>query len=435
MANEVSTLNGLYKQRYADKVAKLVPDHVKLYNAVKFETSKKVGDSYNEPVILSLESGFTYGGEDGGLFDLEDAKEFKMKNAKVKARELVLRSAISIGALFRSQSGEQSIEKAMDLMVGNMLKSMYHRLEVQMFYGQSGLGKTTDAQAPGKIDLVGGNTVIAIDPSEWAAGIWNGTTNAALNIVMDGSVILDGVTSLPKKYVIAGYSLSDKSVTITGDVTGELTGTVLDLYFNTAVDKDNNKNEFIGVHAISEEDQLLFSIPNASEPLFQGTVHEVGDSITSAVLSQGQIEIGISKMVEKGLMQEEVSVYVNPKQWDDLLSEQDAKRRPDSSYSTAKAQSGSREIEFFGQNGTIKIKASTFVKEGYAYILCEKDLKRIGSTEVTFKRPDGEEFFKLLENKHGVEMRCMTDQALFTARPSSICQLKYIDADAAPAQP
>ena len=77
----------------------------------------------------------------------------------------------------------------------------------------------------------------------------------------------------------------------------------------------------------------------------------------------------------------------------------------------------------------IKIKASTFVKQGNAYIIVEKDLKRIGSTEVTFKRPDGEEFFKLLENKHGVEMRCMTDQALFTSRPSSICQLRFIKAE------
>jgi hypothetical protein len=142
MANEVSTLNGLYKERYADKVKDLVPDHVKLYNAVKFDQSKKLGGAYNEPVILSLESGFTYGNEEGNLFDLEEAKEFKMKNASVKARELVLRSAISIAALNRSASGEQSIDKAMDLMVGNMLKSIYHRLEVQMFYGQAGLGKS-----------------------------------------------------------------------------------------------------------------------------------------------------------------------------------------------------------------------------------------------------------------------------------------------------
>jgi hypothetical protein len=74
----------------------------------------------------------------------------------------------------------------------------------------------------------------------------------------------------------------------------------------------------------------------------------------------------------------------------------------------------------------IKVIASTFVKEGYAYLICEKDLKRIGSTEVTFKRPDGEEYLELLEGKHGMEMRAYTDQALFTARPASICVLQNI---------
>ena len=59
MANEVATLNGLYKDRYADKVKQLVPDHVKLYNAVSFDQSKSLGGEYVEPVILSLESGFT----------------------------------------------------------------------------------------------------------------------------------------------------------------------------------------------------------------------------------------------------------------------------------------------------------------------------------------------------------------------------------------
>jgi len=425
MANEVATLNGLYKDRYADKVQDLVPDHIKLYNAVKFNESKKMGNSYNEPVILSLESGFTYGGEDGNLFDLEDAKEFKMKNASIKARELVLRSAISIAALNRSASGEQSIEKAMDLMVGNMLKSIYHRLEVQMFYGQSGLGDSKTAAS--SIVESGGNTTILIQDSEWAAGIWNGTTNSTVNLIVNGSVVLD--TGIPKKFIVAGYSLADKSVSLVGTLitAGDVADTdAVSIYFNTSIDAAAAKKEFLGVHAISQEATNLFGIANASEPLFQGSIVDVGTVGVPVVLSQPKVEEGISAMVEKGLMEEEVCVYVNPKQWDDLLAEQVSKRSFDSSYSSSKAQSGSREIEFFGQNGTIKIKASTFVKQGYAYIICEKDLKRIGSTEVTFKRPDGEEFFKLLEGKHGVEMRCMTDQALFTSRPASICQLRYI---------
>lgn len=421
MANEVSTLNGLFKERYADKVKQLVPDHVKLYNAVKFDTSKKIGDSYNEPVILSLESGFTYGGEEGSLFDLNDVKEFKMRKASIKARELVLRSAISIGALSRSGSDKQSIEKAMDLMVGNMLKSVYHRLEVQMFYGQSGI-----AACEGTVTLSGVDSVVQIADSEWAAGVWNGTSNAEIEIY-------DSAAPFAKRgtYVIKGYSLADKTVTVEGDATadGIAAGDVIHFKGAAGVTGDV-KNEFLGVHGIATESSSLFGIANASEPLFQGSLVDVGTQATPTVLSFAKIEEGIAKMVEKGLMEEEVSCYVNPKQWNDLLTEIDAKRRYDSSYSPSKQENGTREIMFHGQNGNIKVIASTFVKEGYSYLICEKDLKRIGSEEVTFKRPDGEEYLELLENKHGIEMRCYTDQALFTARPASLCVLRYIKADA-----
>ena len=421
--NSVSTLNGLFKERYADKVAQLVPDHIKLYNAINYDESKKLGDTYNEPVILSLESGFTYGGAEGNLFDLNDVKEFRMRKATIKARELVLRSAISIGALSRSGSEPQSIEKAMDLMVGNMLKSMYHRLEVQMFYGQSGLGEVaadSGASAASK--------TIQIKVSEWAAGIWNGTNRHEIEIFAPDNSAKRGV------YVIDGYSLDAKTLTISKPDSSTIgVDEILEddvVYFKGA-NTLTERCEFLGVDGIATETTNLFGIANAGEPLFQGSVVNVGTDAdaNAAVLSFAKIEEGISRMVEKGLMEEEVSVYVNTKQWDDLLTEQDAKRSYDESYSSSKLEAGSRELVFYGQNGTIRIKPTTFVKQGDAFIVCEKDFKRIGSTDVTFKRPDGEDYLELLEGKHGVEMRAYTDQALFTARPAAICKLQFIKAE------
>ena len=155
-------------------------------------------------------------------------------------------------------------------------------------------------------------------------------------------------------------------------------------------------------------------------------------SIPPAVLSFDKIEEAIARAVEKGLGEEEVSVLVNTKSWNDLLVDLAGKRRYDSSYSEATLKQGSREIEFYGQNGVIKIIPSTFVKEGFAYAMCEKELVRVGSTDITFDPPGYEgEFFKLLENANGYEMRCYSDQALFTARPSCITQLRYIKNNAA----
>lgn len=52
-ANTIATLNGLFKQTYADKLEKLIPDGVKLYKMIPFVAKEKqLGNRYNQPVIL-----------------------------------------------------------------------------------------------------------------------------------------------------------------------------------------------------------------------------------------------------------------------------------------------------------------------------------------------------------------------------------------------
>jgi hypothetical protein len=52
-ANDVSTLNGLFKETYADKIENLIPDGVKLMPAIKFiSKEKQPGNNFHMPVIL-----------------------------------------------------------------------------------------------------------------------------------------------------------------------------------------------------------------------------------------------------------------------------------------------------------------------------------------------------------------------------------------------
>lgn len=410
-AGVVGTLNGLYKEQYADKVKDLVPDHTKMVQAIPFGKSDKLGANYNEPVILGLEGGITYGGSEGDAFALNDVISFPMRSATIKGHEMVLRSGMSIGAISRSIN-TGAIERAMDLLLGNMLKSVYHRLEIQICYGQSGLGT---------VGSLTGTTQINVDESEWAAGIWNGTTKSKIQI-FDASL-----STLRGTFTIAGYSLKDRAVTTSEDlvVAGVIATDVI--FFQGAYEAAVGPKEFKGIHSIATERTNLFGIPNANEPLFQGSIVDVGASaVAPAVLSFEKIEDGISAMVEKGLGEEEVSCYVNPKSWKNLLTEQDAKRVFDSSYKK-EAEAGHTSLKFYGQNGIIKVISSTFVKEGFAYLCVEKDLRRVGSSDVDFKLPGrSDEYFKLMENHNGVEIRCYTDQALFTARPSSLTVLQFI---------
>ena len=81
-------------------------------------------------------------------------------------------------------------------------------------------------------------------------------------------------------------------------------------------------------------------------------------------------------------------------------------------------ENGAKTIKFHSQNGMVEIVPSIFVKEGMAFVLCKEDWVRVGSTDITFKRPDrGDEFFRDLTDHMGYELRAYTDQALFCARP------------------
>lgn len=411
--NGASPLNGLFKEIY-NELKDLVPANTKMADMVPFAPGdKELGAAYNEPVVLGLEGGVTYGGSDGEAFALRTPSSFTLKNARVKSVEMVLRSAISTAAASRSQNSNGAFERGIKLLTGNMLKSMYHRLEVSMLYGQKGIGVIESSS------LVSGNTVVKIADQEWAAGIWVGTTKHKVDIVSD-----DITSVVSAELTILGYNIEAKTITLQGDQTADALADN-NVFFSGAF--DGAHKDMLGLHSIAERRGTLFEISNVNEPLFQGNIVDVGTSSTAAKLSFAKVEEAVARAVEKGLGDEQMTVMVNVNSWNDLLTEQTAKRRYDSSYSDAKIKEGARAIEFEGQAGSIKIIPSTYVKEGYAYAFCEKDLIRIGSSDITFDPKGYEgEFFRLLDNHSGYEIRAYSDQALFSSRPSCITILRYI---------
>ena len=417
--NGASALNGLFKEIY-NQLKDLVPANTKMADMVPFAPGdKELGAAYNEPVVLGLEGGITYGGSDGEAFALRTPSSFTLKNARVKSVEMVLRSAISTAVASRSQNSNGAFERGIKLLTGNMMKSMYHRLEVSMIYGQKGIGVVESAA------LVSGNTAVKIEDQEWAAGIWVGTTKHKVDVFasdLTGSAVVSEVT-------IVGYDIEAKTVTLAGDLTASLAAGQ-NIFFSGSYAGSGSHKDMLGLHSIAERRGSLFEIDNTNEPLFQGNIVDVGSSSTAAKLSFAKVEEAVARAVEKGLGEEQMTVMVNVNSWNDLLTEQTAKRRYDSSYSSAKVKEGARAIEFEGQAGSIKIIPSTYVKEGYAYAFCEKDLIRIGSSDITFDPKGYEgEFFRLLDNHSGYEIRAYSDQALFSSRPSCITVMRYIKND------
>jgi len=393
-SGSVGTLNGLFKEAYADKLELLIPDGVKLLNRIKFMgKDKQPGNLYHQPVILGLEHGVTFAGSDEDAFNLNVPVAGQIKDAQVKGNPLVLRSLLGYVAASRAAlGGSKAFMDATKFLVANMLRSVAKKLEIELLYGQVGYGVVSTAVT----------TVVTITTAEWAPGIWAGAEGMPIEI-RDTT----GATSRGE-FTIASVDMDLRTITLTASA--QAAGVVAtDVIWH----KGAYGNEFAGIHKIITNTSTLFNIDANRYNMWKGNTFTSG----GAALSFNKLQLAVTRAVEKGL-DGKVLVMVNPKAWANMLNDQAALRRYDSSYSPVKVENGGRSILFHGQNGEMEIEPSIYVKEGYAYMLSIEDWVRVGSTDVTFKRPgQGEEFFRDLENSAAYELRLYTDQACFCNAP------------------
>lgn len=390
--NILNALDGFFKEIYTTKgVADLIPDGVKLLSMIPFAKKEAtIGRAYHQPVILGHEHGVTFAGPNDDAYDLNAAIPGQVKDAVVQGTQLVLRSVMGFTSASRAaEGGSKAFQNATKFLVANMLRSITKKLEIEMLYGQVGYATLAAALS---------STVIAIPDAQWAPGIWAGSENMPIDIrdSSGGNSRLRTVVSVD----FAAHTITvDSAVVLAND----------DVIYH----KGAYGNEFAGLHKIITNTGSLFGISAASYSLFKGNSYDAGAS----ALSFGKIQSAISKAVEKGLDNDAV-VLVNPASWSDLLTDQAALRMYDSSYKSSDLENGAKQLKFHGQNGSIEIVSSIYVKQGFAYVISLDEMVRMGSTDVTFKRPGkGDEFFRELENSAGYQLTCMTDQALFCHAP------------------
>jgi len=391
--NSVGTLNGFFKETYADKLKELIPDGVKLLNKIKFMAKdKQPGNLYHQPVILGLEHGVTFAASDEDAFNLNAPVAGQVKDAQVRGNPVVLRSLLGYAAASRAAlGGKQAFMDATKFLVANMLRSMAKKLEIEMLYGQVGYG------------VIGSKAgvVITISTAEWAPGIWAGAEGMPIEIRDTSGAVSRGSST------VFSVDMTLRTITLTADIPSAVATDVI-------WHKGAYGNEFPGIHKIlTITSGILFNIDVGQYNLFRGNQYDA----QSGALSFTKLNQAVARSVEKGL-DGRVLALVNPRAWANMLSDQAALRKYDSSYSSSKAENGMSSILFHSQNGEIEIEPSIYVKEGYGYVMSLEEWFRVGSTDMTFKRPgQGEEFFRDLENAAAYELRLYSDQAVFCMAP------------------
>jgi hypothetical protein len=421
MAIDTGSLNSLYKVAYAKGIEDLIPKASKLIDMIDFVPSElQNGKQYEQPVVLAAEQGFTYSLDTQNAYDLNDSIGMAMQSAIVPGCDIVLDSTVGYNQAARASHSATSFKSVMSTKFENMLKSSEKRLEIAMLYGNDHIASSSTQS----VTISSSMLPLVIDTDEWATGIWTGMENA--NVVFVKASDNTAVDSL-RSFKVAEVDVDTRTVYFAAGTAGT-PGTLTTL--ETAVEAYGCNIHFYGscsgsagTFAYAEMAGLKKILTNTGS-LFgiDAAVYDLwrGNSVTtSGQWTMAKALSAVSKAVQRGL-DEDVVMLVNPSTWADLASNLAALRRFDGSYSKGKNSNGSKEIEYYGQNGMIKIVSYNIVKEGDCFIFPVSKCLRIGARELGLNDPtrQAEEIFFTIPGKAGVGVRAYTNQAIFLEAPA-----------------
>lgn len=415
----------LFKRVYGD-ITDLVPEDYLLAKDIPFSQKQKVGEKYIEAVVLTNETGITYGGSTLDAFELNPAVAGTVQQTEVTPYISVLGSVVPWGVLSRAAgAGERAFYDATKHIVRNNLKSHGKFKEIDRLYGQAdaGLGYVSYASATyrnvaftngsGTLNGVaftnGVNTsdkVILLAPGQFASGIWVGMEGVQVQQVATatGTVVAEGkLVDVNSEYGYLGVDFTPVAASTT---------TSHKLVFKGMAES----KEQIGMNKIlSTQTGSLFNINVANYQLFRGR----SKSLNNQKLTLERLNDGVAEAVNGGGLDGDLEVYVNPRTWAKLMTTEAGLRQYDDSYKGSEAVNGFEAIKFHIQTGKATIKAHRFVKEGEAYACHRPDWSRSGSAEISFTVPgiDKEIIFPL-ENQAAMAFRSYSDQYLFCHSPA-----------------
>ena len=424
-----STLNGLYKEVYADRINDLIPESNVLLGMDNFVSKdQREGNKYHQPVLLSYPSGATWG---LGAVSLVNAIASQMGDAQVQGSAITHRDLLAYDAAAKAaKGGKQSFEEATSLIVENLIKAESKFLELDLLYG-GGAAPTTGNSLAQTSSIATGSpsatvTACTIVLSTWAPAVFSGMENAQICFYNAGVLVssgADSVFTVTSLNVVPASSTVGGVLTVTGTTTGTTTlqalnGTVLDIYWNSSFG-----NQMSGVRQILTNSGSLFNINAGTYALWQANTFDCQSTQLTFGKLQGAVALGVNRGLEG-----KVIALVSPPTFANLVNEQAGARRYDSSYSSDKEQNGTRKIEFFSSNGIIEIVPHIFMHQGEAYLLAKDEFVRMGPVEnVTNTLPGMPgDFFVQSQTYAAYELRCYANQACLAEFPAHNVYIKNI---------
>jgi len=402
-----TTLNGMFKDIFGDGIENLIPETAVLAKDVPFSEASKIGEHYVFPVMLSHEHGVTYLGEDSTVATLQSHEAAVYKEAQVDSSSTVLRSAISYSAADKMSSSKTAFINWSEMLFGNMTASIAKRNELDFLHGRQGWGTISAVS-----DSSGTNTLTLTN--DFSAGICAGMEGARI-VAFD---TVDGTKQNTNAVlVVSAVNFANKTVPVTGNSTDTAALAISDiLYPRDANAASGSHKAMAGLDRIVTNTGTLFNISASTYNLWKGQSYSAG----SAPLNLNKVFKGAAMAMALGA-EGDYCVLVHPNTFSDLNSDESALRRHSSGFRQSKADAGFDELCFYSGTAKLVVKNHIYQKPNMAHGYPKKYLKRIGTTDITFKLKGAAaegDVFNHLADSSGYEIRCRSDQAIFCTKPA-----------------
>src|SRR6185436_10255180 len=205
-----TTLTGLFKDVYEDKIVNLVPESSVNQKRIKFvENDKREGRLLHQPVLLALPTGMTFG---VGAVALNNPVASTMGDAQIQGAGMTLADRITYDVAAKAASGgARAFVEATELIVDALTQSMSKFIEIELLWGSSAHGTLGESTVHTGTSTT---ATVTIDLAEWSAGIWSGMENINVDMYNGASLVN---TNAP--LVVTAVNVSTRVITMSGNST------------------------------------------------------------------------------------------------------------------------------------------------------------------------------------------------------------------------
>lgn len=351
-------------QPFMEVLGKRIPFNGKL---------KRLGQSFNIPVVMQPPNGVTYIGKDPTPSGLLAGRAMNIQEAIAYSYELDVMEQTPWAVFERMKGGESSVEAYMAILMLFLKRTAMTRKEVSLLLGQYGLGT---------IDTVTDNTTyatLAITATTWRGGLW---------WMLGPGATLDSFTSTTKNnsagpLVLIGVNPTARSIDVSFD------GTLSDQI--TAGDVLYAEGSYDGSTHYDMPGLLVQNSNTTGTSLgLSATTYKNWAGNTNAVagvFTEDAEEYYLGQLRNRG-GKGKMSVYLPEPTWRDRVGQHGGKRVFDDSYSAQKNTAGEQDFDYSTKvYGRVEHELHPFLADSEVLMQIDDNITVVGSRDVKLGIP------------------------------------------------